>query len=90
MSAFHLIVQGKVQGVFFRATAKKQADLLGVNGWARNTEDGHVEIIAEGEEDKLGKFLEWCKKGPSNAKVEKIIIENVTECQIQGFAIIRG
>lgn len=57
----HLFIEGKVQGVFFRASAKEQADKLGLNGWVRNLSDGSVEIQVEGEKETLKRFLEWCK-----------------------------
>lgn len=65
-------VFGKVQGIFFRAKASEQADWLGIVGFARNESDGSVYIEAEGEEEELDKFLEWCHKGPLLAKVEKV------------------
>lgn len=71
----HIFVSGRVQGVFFRSNTKKVACSLGLKGWVRNTEDGKVEVIAEGEEEKLKKLIEWLHKGPSLAKVEKVSIE---------------
>jgi len=70
-------VFGRVQGIFFRATAKEQADKLNLLGFARNEKDGSVYIEAEGEEEKLDKFVKWCYIGPSMAGVEKVeIIED--------------
>lgn len=57
-------ISGKVQGVFFRASAKEQADALGVVGFAQNQPDGSLYIEAEGEEEALDKFVNWCKKSP--------------------------
>ena len=65
----HIIVSGKVQGVFFRANAKEKADSLGVVGTVENQPDGTVELIAEGEREKLEDLLEWCYHGPDAAKV---------------------
>ncbi len=70
MKHVNIRVSGKVQGVFFRASTKEQADQLGVKGFARNEPNGDVYIEAEGEEDKLNLFLEWCARGPSKARVE--------------------
>ncbi len=63
---------GRVQGVFFRHTAKIKADESGLKGLARNEDDGSVYIEAEGDEKNLKRFLEWCKKGPPLANVERI------------------
>jgi acylphosphatase len=65
---------GRVQGVFFRASTKEIAEKLGLCGYAKNSPDGSVEVIAEGHKDKLEKLIEYCKKGPIAAKVEKINI----------------
>jgi acylphosphatase len=67
---FNIRVAGRVQGVFFRASTKSAADRLNINGFVRNERDGSVYIEAEGEEDNLEKFIEWCKEGPSGAKVQ--------------------
>lgn len=68
-------ISGKVQGVFFRASAKEQADALGVVGFAQNQPDGSLYIEAEGEEEALDKFVNWCKKSPPLARVEFVEIE---------------
>lgn len=68
-------VYGLVQRVFFRVTAKEQADKLGLTGFAQNLSDGSVYIEVEGEEKDLKKFLVWCKKGPANAQVEHLEIK---------------
>ena len=71
----HLIISGRVQGVFFRWSAQKQAKVLEIYGWVRNQDDGTVEIEAEGEEENLRQFIKWCNKGPMLARVEKIDTE---------------
>ncbi len=71
----HIWISGEVQGVFFRRSAKGQAEKLGVVGWVRNRNDGSVEVVAQGEKDKVDKFIEWCKKGPPFAKVENVEVE---------------
>ncbi len=71
----HVIVEGRVQGVFFRDFTRRQAQRLGIKGWVRNLMDGRVEIMAEGEEENLKLFLEEVKKGPPLAVVENIDIE---------------
>lgn len=69
---FKIIVSGNVQGVFYRASAKKKADELGVRGFVRNEPNGDVYIEAEAEEDVLYKFIKWCNMGPTRAKVDRI------------------
>jgi len=71
----HIIIQGQVQGVFFRNTAKKIAEEMGMTGWVRNLPDGRLEAVVEGEKDKLEKMAKWAKKGPILARVEKIELE---------------
>ena len=70
----HLIIHGKVQGVFFRASARDKANELGLKGWIRNNSDGSVEIIAEGERVDLEKFTEWSHKGPRHSTVNHVVI----------------
>ena len=67
----HIRVFGIVQGVFFRANARDVAARLGLTGYVRNMPDGSVEAVAEGPKDRLDEFLEFCKKGPAGAVVEK-------------------
>jgi acylphosphatase len=70
-----LRIFGDVQCVGFRYEAKIIAEKLGLKGFARNEDGGFVRVEAEGEEKDLKAFLEWCRKGPSSAKVEKIDVE---------------
>jgi len=67
-----LFVRGRVQGVFFRASAQREAKRLGLTGWVKNRLDGGVEILAEGEEDELKDLIAWANKGPSAARVERV------------------
>jgi len=71
----HIIVSGRVQGVFYRLSAKRQAKILNLTGWIKNKENGKVEIIAEGEEENLRKLILWCRRGPLIARVEDIKTE---------------
>ena len=66
------IITGKVQGVFFRDFVKTKADLLGLFGFVKNDSGGAVTVIAEGEEEKLERFLEKIKAGTKYSKVEKV------------------
>ena len=67
-----LIVRGRVQGVYFRATAQREARQLGLTGWVKNRADGSVEMVVEGEEDQVKDFLQWSQAGPSTARVDAI------------------
>ena len=85
----HLRIHGQVQGVFFRYSAKEQAENLGLVGWIRNNLDGSVEALAEGERDKLEQFIIWCRKGPPGAEVQKLKVEwSKEEEQFSTFDII--
>ena len=66
----HVLVSGRVQGVFFRVGAQQKARQLGLTGWAHNTIDGKVEAICEGEKEHVEQFVVWCKEGTTFAKVE--------------------
>ena len=68
----HIIVKGRVQGVYFRAYTQKQAVKLNVSGFVRNLSDGSVEIVACGHADELQKLVAWCHKGPILAKVSEV------------------
>ena len=65
----HVIVTGKVQGVFYRAETASKARQLDLTGWVRNLPDGRVEAIFEGEEANVQKMLDFCRRGPPNAYV---------------------
>ena len=89
MPAVHLIIKGKVQGVFFRASAKDKADDLGIKGWVKNTPEGDVEIMANGNQMAVDEFIQWCRTGPSKAKVTSVDTRIVEEEDFTGFRITR-
>lgn len=70
-----LRVEGRVQGVFFRANTIEQATRLGVKGWVRNCPDGSVEIVAEGEKTQVENLIGWCHRGPPGARVDRVGVE---------------
>lgn len=72
---FHAIITGKVQGVFFRVSAREQAKALDIKGFVRNLPDGSVELDAEGEEETLSDLLQWCQHGPPSAWVENVNVD---------------
>jgi acylphosphatase len=67
-----IIVKGKVQGVFYRASTKAVADQLGIKGFVSNEDNGDVAIAAEGDKMIMDMFLDWCKEGPENAEVTSV------------------
>ena len=71
----NIFVSGLVQGVFFRSETRARARELGLFGWVRNLPDGRVEILAEGEKEKLEKLVEWVKRGPDSARVDGLEID---------------
>lgn len=79
-SRAHVFVAGRVQGVFFRSATKHNADRFNVKGWIRNLSDGRVEAVFEGEKEAVQKLIDFCKHGPSSARVTNIRLtwENYT------------
>jgi len=75
MKRINIVVHGLVQGVFFRYNTKKESLNLGLKGYAKNLPDGTVEIVAEGPEDKLKELMEYCKKSPGAAQVDKVDVK---------------
>lgn len=84
-----IIVEGKVQGVFYRATTREVAEKIGVKGWVRNREDGSVEIMASGSEAQLKEFIDWCRKGPKRAEVSNVTVTTVEGESFKEFQVIR-
>ncbi|MDR3138373.1 MAG: acylphosphatase [Treponema sp.] len=72
VSAFFASVRGRVQGVGFRYSALLEARRLGLSGWVRNTQEGDVEVWAEGSPEKLETFLAWLRRGPPRARVDSL------------------
>ena len=87
MKHLDIKIYGQVQGVSFRYYAKEQALTLGLTGLARNEVDGSLYIAVEGEENALDKFLDWCRKGPALAQVEKAEIKEGKIKEYKGFSI---
>lgn len=82
------IVSGRVQGVFYRVSAQRQATALGLDGWVRNLPDGSVEVLARGEEAVLVALQEWLWQGPPQAEVTDVRIEAVAvEEDLTGFVV---
>ena len=86
MPCARFIVRGRVQGVFFRASAREQALKLGVSGYAKNLVDGNVEVLACGSSEALDELQRWLHRGPPSARVENVTREVLPEQRMQGFA----
>lgn len=71
----HLLVSGRVQGVFFRGAVADQARAFGITGWARNLNDGSVEIVGEGERHNLELLVAWARHGPPHARVDAVQVK---------------
>jgi acylphosphatase len=81
------VVSGRVQGVFFRDTARRRADAAGVSGWISNRSDGAVEAVFEGESERVEEMVEFCRHGPSRAEVAEVeVIEEEPE-GLSGFDV---
>ncbi|RDZ27617.1 acylphosphatase [Lysobacter silvisoli] len=79
MSAARYYVSGKVQGVWFRASTREQALALGLRGYARNLADGRVEVLAAGADDALTQLQAWLQRGPTHARVDRVLREDAGE-----------
>jgi acylphosphatase len=71
----HVRIRGHVQGVFFRSETRERAQSLGVGGWIRNSRDGSVEAVFEGDDDRVDSLVHWCGRGPRGAVVENVDVE---------------
>lgn len=87
MKRYAITVTGKVQGVFFRDSARREALRLGLAGFARNDPDGSVYLEAEGNDDALRQFLWWCSKGSAQAKVMNVSFAEQQTIGHQGFEV---
>jgi acylphosphatase len=86
----HLFISGRVQGVFFRDSTRKEALKRGITGWVRNLPDGRVEAVFEGDKEMVEDMIRWCHRGPEMAKVisVKVIWENYIG-EFSNFRIVR-
>jgi acylphosphatase len=85
--ARHASITGRVQGVFFRAWARDQADALGIGGWVRNCPDGRVDAHVEGEEAAVQQMIDRLRQGPPAARVEDVRLWDVDPCEFNGFEV---
>ena len=89
LQSISIIVDGLVQGVFYRQSTKAKAVELTITGEIKNRPDGTVHIIATGTEAQLNNLVEWCKKGPEMAIVTNVKVEKITLQAFKGFNIVK-
>jgi acylphosphatase len=89
MKTVHITIQGKVQGVFFRASTKEVADKMHIGGWVKNSPLGHVEIMATGTDEQIDHFVNWCRQGPEMAIVSDVSVLDIPLTTFPGFIISR-
>jgi acylphosphatase len=85
--AVRAVVTGRVQGVFFRDSTRREADRAGIAGWVRNRPDGTVELHAEGPRDAVESLLAFARTGPPSASVERVDVEDVRAEGLSGFEV---
>ena len=83
----HAVVQGRVQGVFFRDTMRQRARARGVAGWVRNRPDGSLEAVFEGEEEAVESLVDFCREGPRGARVEGVDVATEEPEGFEGFEV---
>ena len=88
MKCVHIIVSGRVQGVFFRDNTRRKATELCLCGYAKNLPDETVEVVAQGDESKIKELIEFIKKGPGIAKVTNIEIKHKEPENFKSFSIL--
>lgn len=88
MERLHVVVQGRVQGVYFRASAQNKARRLGLRGWVRNCADGSVEFVAEGERPELEQLLSWSQAGPPSTTITRVETDwQTARGEFRGFIV---
>jgi len=80
-----LVIEGRVQGVFFRESCRRQAESAGVAGWARNLDDGRVEVVLEGGAGLVEQVVAWCRTGPRQAVVTSVQVLDEEPEGLDGF-----
>lgn len=85
-----LLIQGRVQGVGYRANTRRMANKLNLKGWVRNLRNGDVELLVEGPEVEVDRLIVWCHRGPTSAYVSKVRVEkSKATLEFNGFAVKR-
>jgi acylphosphatase len=87
MRRVRVLVSGRVQGVFFRASCAERAAALGLSGWIRNVANGDVEAVFEGTEAAVEQIVRWCGEGPPLARVDRVDVVDGTPTNESGFRV---
>ena len=87
LAARRIVARGRVQGVFFRDSTRREAQRLGVTGWVRNCPDGSVEAHAEGAPDAVAELVRWAREGPRHADVDELRVDEAAPRGCEGFQI---
>lgn len=82
-----VVVDGRVQGVFFRESCRREAASAGVAGSARNLDDGRVEVVVEGEPAAVDRVVAWCRRGPPSAVVTAVDVTEERPAGLRGFRV---
>jgi acylphosphatase len=81
------VIHGQVQGVFFRDSTRRRAEAIGVAGWAANRRDGTVEAVLEGQRDAVERMLDFLRRGPARAQVDRVEVSDEEPEGLTGFEI---
>lgn len=82
-----MVVTGRVQGVWFRESCRREAVAVGVAGWVRNASDGTVEAVLEGPPAAVERVVQWCRSGPSGARVDAVDVSVESPAGERGFRV---
>ena len=88
MKTAKIYIQGRVQGIFFRAFVEKEAKDLKLKGFTRNLEDGRIEVVVEGEDNNVNKMIEKCKVGPRHSEVRGVEVEYISNQGFDSFKVL--
>ncbi len=81
-------IDGTVQGVFFRAFVKENAERYNIKGFTRNLEDGRIEVFLEGDSNDVNKMIELCKKGPKHSQIRNVEVKPEKFQDLKGFKVL--
>ncbi len=84
-----IIISGRVQGVYYRQSTRREAISIGISGFVKNLPDGTVQVLATGTADQLEIFIAWCRQGPPLAEVTQLEITSIETQESEGFIICR-
>lgn len=85
----HVLIAGRVQGVWYRGAMQREAERLGLAGWVKNRPDGKVEAVVEGAPAHVDSLVAWCRKGPPSARVEDVAVHEEPPQGLSGFRVTR-